>query len=85
MNSNITHVALFCPHSLILARQDEAAGVDRHLCLETDKGHDYDESDNHYHHHRAGHGAWSAHNLSKDGIVTGGDFSDQDKVVDEEH
>ena len=70
-----------CHIRLLLARQDEAAGVDR---LET-RGHDYDESDNHYHHHRAGHGAWSAHNLSKDGIVTGGDFSDQDKVVDEEH
>ena len=51
VNSN---TKLFYPHSLLLARQDEAAGVDRHLCLETDKGHDYDESDNH--HHRAGQG-----------------------------
>ena len=72
---------MFCPHSLLLAPQDEAAGVDRHLCLKT-RGHDYDESDSTTIVRRAGR---RAHNLSKDGNVTGGDFSDQDKVVDKEH
>ena len=30
-------------------------------------------------------GREESHNLSKDGNVTGGDFSNQEKVVDEEH